>query len=418
MLTPSRVTRRYVGLTALRWLPTGITAPVAVLLATSRGLSPTQVGLVLATYGTVIALLELPTGGLADALGRRAVLVAGSLVSAAGVLTLAVADSLAGFAVAYSLIGTGRALDSGPLEAWYVDTLAALDRGADPTRGLGRAAAADGLALAVGAVLGGALPALLGDRLAAPVLLAAGLWVAHALAVGILVASVAPRARRSPRAAVRAGLADLPGTLGGALRLAGTDRSVRLLLASAVSTGLLLATLELVGPLRFAALAGGSAEGSRAYGIVMAVAFAAAAAGSGSATWIRDRAGGRTPATLVVLALVGAAAMAAVAVAPTVVLTGAAFAAVYAANGATWPLRSRLLHDRVTAARRATLLSASSLMLQFGAIGGTLVVSRVYEAAGAGPALGVGALALLGAAGLFAALRRCGQPAVDVPRGG
>ena len=40
-LTVERATRRYVGLTALRRLPVGITIPVSVLLATSRGLTLT-----------------------------------------------------------------------------------------------------------------------------------------------------------------------------------------------------------------------------------------------------------------------------------------------------------------------------------------------------------------------------------------
>lgn len=63
-LTPAQARRRYVGLTALRWLPVGIAAPVTVLLATSRGLSPADVGLTVAVYGAVTLLLELPTGGL------------------------------------------------------------------------------------------------------------------------------------------------------------------------------------------------------------------------------------------------------------------------------------------------------------------------------------------------------------------
>ena len=38
-LTIAAVQRRYVGLTALRWLPLGLTVPVMVLLASARGLT-------------------------------------------------------------------------------------------------------------------------------------------------------------------------------------------------------------------------------------------------------------------------------------------------------------------------------------------------------------------------------------------
>jgi len=41
-----------------------------------RGLTLAQVGMVSATQSIVVLLLELPTGGLADAVGRRPVLAA------------------------------------------------------------------------------------------------------------------------------------------------------------------------------------------------------------------------------------------------------------------------------------------------------------------------------------------------------
>ena len=159
-LTVAAAGRRYVGLTALRWLPVGLSVPVSVLLAQSRGLSVAQVGLVFAVYGMVCLVLELPTGGLADAIGRRPVLVLSGSLHLLGLLGLAVAPNLPAFIAAISLIGAGRALDSGPLESWYVDAVHQVTPGADVTPGLSRAAVADGIALSLGAVAGGVLPTL------------------------------------------------------------------------------------------------------------------------------------------------------------------------------------------------------------------------------------------------------------------
>ena len=75
-LTVRSARRRYLALIALRWLPTGLLIPVTVLLALSRGLSLTEIGLVFSIQGLVVLALELPTGGLSDALGRRPVLIA------------------------------------------------------------------------------------------------------------------------------------------------------------------------------------------------------------------------------------------------------------------------------------------------------------------------------------------------------
>ena len=75
----------------------------------------------------MVLALELPTGGLADSLGRRAVLLLASVVGIVAMGLYLAADSLALFAAVFALQGVFRALDSGPLEAWYVDAALAAD---------------------------------------------------------------------------------------------------------------------------------------------------------------------------------------------------------------------------------------------------------------------------------------------------
>lgn len=192
-LTVASAERRYVALTALRWFPLGISIPVTVLLASSRGLSAADIGVVFAVHSVVALTLELPTGGLADAIGIRPVLVLSALLQIAGLLTLAIAHNLLAFGAAFALVGAGRALDSGPLEAWYVDAVHLHDDGADVTAGLARAAVVEGAGLALGAVVGGLAPALAAghgassDALVLPFLLAAALDVVYLVAVVALV---------------------------------------------------------------------------------------------------------------------------------------------------------------------------------------------------------------------------------------
>ena len=68
-------------LSAMRWFPVGLVIPVMVLLLGARGLPINAVGQIMAVYGIVTLLLELPTGGLADSWGRRKVIVASALSS-------------------------------------------------------------------------------------------------------------------------------------------------------------------------------------------------------------------------------------------------------------------------------------------------------------------------------------------------
>jgi hypothetical protein len=82
------------------------------------------------------------------------------------------------------------------------------------------------------------------------------------------------------------------------------------------------------------------------------------------------------------------------------VLAGAGFAAYYLAHGSTWPFLSAVLHSRVSAAHRATAVSAMSLAMAVGGIAGNVGVSGVATAAGPDAALlAVAAVVLLGALG-------------------
>ena len=413
------VTRRFVGLTALHWLPVGLSAPVTVLLASLRGLSPADIGVVFAVYSTVVLVLELPTGGLADAVGTRPVLVLSGVLSTAGLLAVAAADDVAAFALAEGLRGIGRALSSGPLEAWYVDAVRAADPDADVAPGLSRAGAADGAGLCLGAVVGGLLPLLAdgagAEVLVLPVLAAAVLTAVSVVAVAVLVVPLG-RTRGPGAAALLAGVRGVPTVVRGTARLVGRDRLLRRVLAVSLLVGTVLATLELLGPLHAADLTGSRAGGATLFGVVMAVSFAAAGAGALLAPVARRVARGSAAAGSAALAVLGALAIAAVPLGGPLVL-GCLFAVFYTANAAAWPLWKSVLHGRVGAGQRATALSASSLALQVGALGGTLGLARLAEAAGTGAGFLAAAAALLAIALVSLGLRSRDHGAVTTSDG-
>ena len=216
------VRRRFLALTALRWLPTGLLMPVTVLLQQDRGLSLGQVGLVTAAQGIVVAVLELPTGGLADAVGRRPVLLWASVFDIGSVVLFAAAGSPGTFLVAWAIQGVYRALESGPLEAWFVDaTLAATGRegegAAAVERGLARAGVAIGIAISAGALGAAALvtwPPGGVDALVAPVLVSIAFRVVSALALATGLRDVRPGAAAAAPVAVT-GAAPAAGTAAG-----------------------------------------------------------------------------------------------------------------------------------------------------------------------------------------------------------
>ena len=401
--TVRSATRRLVGLTALRWLPVGLTTPVTVLLAQARGLSLAEIGLLFTLHGVVVVTLELPTGGLADVLGRRPVLLAGAALHIASCVLFVVATSLPGFVLAILALGLGRTLDSGPLEAWYVDSVHRIDPAADVAPGLARHSAADGGGLAVGAVAGGLLPGLLGGStgaaLALPFAAAAVLDLLYAGFVLRLLTEDRPPREGSVRTALAAGARAVPATVAGAVRLSVTDRPLRLVLLITAAGGVGLVGCELLGPLRFADLAGSRDDGAAVYGAVLAISFAAAAVGATATPAMRRLFRGSTRVTCAVLALLGAGALALFSGPDVLAVAATGFALYYVAHGATWPLTSAVLHDRVTAAHRATAVSAMSLSMALGGILGNLAVPVVVRLAGQdGAFLAIAGVVLLSAA--------------------
>lgn len=183
-MTPSRV---FLTLTVTRWFPVGLYVGIMTLWALERGLSLPAAVSAMALIGWVVFVLELPTSGFADAFGRKPVYLVAAVVGVAASVTFLVADSFATFAIASALMGVFRALDSGPLEAWFVDEVHRSEPDADVSRPLALQSTVLGLSIAAGSLLSAGLVAWhpLPDRSALflPFLVSAVLAVVHVVAV-------------------------------------------------------------------------------------------------------------------------------------------------------------------------------------------------------------------------------------------
>ncbi|MFI8104447.1 MFS transporter [Streptomyces sp. NPDC086023] len=381
----------------------GLTIAPLVLLLSERGMTVAAVAGLLAAHSLTAAVLELPTGGLSDVLGRRAVLAAAGLLNLTALLLLALGTTGWVLAAGTVLMGAARALSSGPAEAWYVDTVQAADPDAELRTGLARGSAATSAALAAGTLLGGALPWLLGHAaLPGPVLPLSVPPLLGAAGQLVFVLYVLTALREPPRAPATAGgvLRGIPATVAAGLRLGGRDRLVRRVLLAAAAAGSGLAALELLTPGRAAALTGAPESGAALFAGLACTGFLCSAAGSHLAPLAARLTGSGERAVLAGLAagagglvLLGVTATAGGPAPAALALTG--YGLVYLGFGIAGPNENELLHGRVPSAGRATALSVQSLALQLaGALTG-LVVSALP--AGPGPWLLAAAVLLAGA---------------------
>lgn len=362
--------RRYLLLTALRWLPVGLLIPIFVLVPLSRGLSLTEIGLVFAVQGLVVLALELPTGGLSDALGRRPVLLLAAVVSLFSLGLFTIADSVPLFMAAMVLQGIYRALDSGPLEAWFVDATLTADPAAEIENGLGRGSAALSLGIAVGALASGGLVALHPfpdvDPLLLPLLVALALHAVDLVAIAALMTE-APRPR-DPQA-VAASVRAVPAIIGDGLRLLRLSRVLLGIILVEAFWGFSMVTFETLFPIRLSELVGGTDAAAAIMGPVGSAAWFASAAGAAGVVAVSRRIGvARSAALLRIVQGLTIVAMGLIAGPIGVV---AAYLGCYGAHGASNPMHTTLLHRQVEGSHRTTVLSMNSMVAQpAGSLGG------------------------------------------------
>lgn len=403
--------RVFYTLTVTRWFPVGFVVGILVLLATTRGLSTTQALTYAAVAGIVCFLLELPTSGFADAFGRRPVYLAAAGLNVIVALCYVLAHTFWTFVAAAALMGVFRALDSGPLEAWFVDAVHEEHPGKDVDQELSRAATLMGAAMALGAVLSGALiwwhPLSSQPPLDLVVWVYAAGNVIHLLATTLLLrheaptaASLAPApsdpapsgpapsdpalpAPAPPVASLdpalpvpalpdpawaraRASIAQAPGVVLAGLRMmVGNPVLVGLLVAEAAwSIGMI--AFESLLPLRLEELVGSSQVAGALIGPVSAGGWACYALGTWLAGILSARIGVARGAMVArVLNGLGIILMA-WAMGPLALVLAYLFT--YSMHGLNGPTHGALLHRQATRANRATVLSMNSMVafLAFG----------------------------------------------------
>jgi MFS family permease len=360
---------------------------------------------VFAVQGLVVLALELPTGGLADAIGRRPVLVIAGFVSLASLGLFYMAGSVEVFIAAVILQGIYRALDSGPLEAWYVDATLAADPGRHMEHGLSAGSTVLSLAIAAGALLSGALVALdpfdAIETLALPVLVAIALVAVYLVAVVALMHEARlARDARALAASVRA----VPAVIREGLGLLRASHVLLALVGVELFWGFSIAAFESLFPIRLSEVVGGETQAAILMGPVGSAAWFASAGGAALITVVSRRIGvARSAAALRIVQGLTVVAMGLLA-GPVGVVS--AYLGCYVAHGASNPMHMTLLHRQVDGPHRTTVLSMNSMVGQPAGSLGAIVLSAIADGWSVSIAMVVAGIVCALAAPLYLPARR------------
>lgn len=370
--------------------------PVLVLLLLDRGLTLGQVGLCLGVQAGVVMVLELPTGGLADSHGRRKVLLTASAFDVASIGLLVVADMLPLVVSVFALQGIYRALESGPLDAWYVDEASAVDPDTDIDAAMGASGTVIGISIAAGSVASSAVVAtdLVPEinPLVVPLVLSIMMRVAHIAAISRLMTE--------PAAARRPATPSASQLIHNGLTMIRRSEALVALLAIEALWGAGLVAFETFTPPRLQVALDNPTDAAALLGPAAAAAWLLAGVSAAAVPMLSRRFGATRVGFSLRLAQGATVAGIAAFAGPAGIL--ASYLATMAVHGAANPIHQGLLHRSISdSTQRATVLSANSLAGNLGAAVGAIGLGMIADASTLSIAIFTGAALLASAAPLY-----------------
>jgi MFS family permease len=377
----------------------GLTVAVVALALTDRGMDLFQISLLFGVYSLTTMAMELPFGGLADSIGRKPVFltaVVASLMSLA--LFLSTSDFLV-LALSFAFIGFGRALRSGTLDAWFVETFKATAPNVDVQPALAKAQWANAMGLAIGAVLGGLLPDILGEVAKS---LGFSIYdVSYVASFGVMLGvfvftmlAIVEKPRPRDVTALMHGFASVPTVIKDASRLAVRHTTLSILLAALAFFLMAANPVEVIWPTHAKPMLD-VGYANTVIGVVTATYFFSIAFGASLSPHISRIFRRRHAMTLAASFACLAGVQIALAWQGNIIGFVAVFVLYSVILGVTETPASSILHRCVDDGQRSTMLSLRSLIQQLGGALGLVLAGTVAEIYATPIAWSVGAVLLV-----------------------
>ena len=421
-VTTARIERVYYATGALFTLAASLIWGVNTLFLLDAGLDIFGVMLVNATFSAGQIVFEVPTGVIADTIGRRASLligIAALLVATLGYVGSAVFGwGMTGFILASILLGFGFTCQTGAVDAWLVDALDSTGYEGSKDRVFARSGMFVGVSMLVGTLGGGLLGQI---DLTVPYYVRAGLLLVAFVVTLVFMRDIGFRPRP--------------------LELSRFGDESRKIFAAGITHGW---RHPVVRPLLFVSLFNGVLTwylfyASQPYalellgneglvwvaGSITALFALSGVGGNALVKRLSQSRFGKRPASIL---MVASAAMAALAVGMGV--TGlmvpkgdniAAFAVLVillggfgAVSGIAGPIRQAYINEHIPSAQRATVLSFDSFFGDIGAVAGQLGLGAIAQATSKALAYTIGGVIYFAAAPLYRRAGRASEKDVDL----
>ncbi|MEP4249504.1 MFS transporter [Tateyamaria sp.] len=361
----------------------GLTVTVVALALTDRGMDLFQISLLFGVYSITTMTMELPFGGLADNIGRKPVFLAAVVASLISLVLFLSAHDFHILVLSFAFIGFGRALRSGTLDAWFVETFKTKAPNVDIQPALAKAQWANAIGLAVGAVLGGILPDAFGSLAQQHGFSSYDVSYVASFAVMVGVAiytmfAISEKPRPLNLGALKQGFANVPSVITQASRLALKHPTLSLLLTALALFLMATNPVEVIWP-TYAKPMLDEDYANTAIGALTACYFFSIAFGASLSPYISKIFKRRHAVTLAATFACLSTVQVALAMQGGIGGFVAVFIVYSIILGASETPASSILHSCVDDGQRSTMLSLRSLIQQLGAALGLVMIGAMAE---------------------------------------
>ena len=237
---------------SIHWFIFGLIIPVLTLLQLEKGLNYFQIGITLATYSGATVILELPTGGLADSIGRKKVYLISLIVTFTSTIIILMVQSFMGMVIGFAVMGCARALSSGSMDAWFIDEFYKIEAKDKLQPALAKIGFCVPLGLGMGCLIAGWLPMHFG-HLMTPIsgftiyssnLIAVGIMVIIQFLITLII--VKEELQSGHQSTLLKGFSQFPTIIKTSFQYGLKNRTVFLLLLTTFAWGVSISGLELL----------------------------------------------------------------------------------------------------------------------------------------------------------------------------
>ena len=375
----------YTLLVFLYWFANSLPLALLILLMQERGLTLLQISTLFGLNALTVVLLEVPTGSLADIVGRKRVTSWAAILMIAGFAVFLTAFSFPLLLAGGIIYGMSRALASGALDAWFVDTVQAFDPEVDLQRLFASSGMMILLGLALGTLFGGIIPIWFNNpilsetailtKYSLPLVASLIVQVIRLVLIHLLVVEERPVANQSFNAV----LSTIPSFISKAVQISSQSIVMRWILMAGFGGGFVMVSLENLWQPHFMTLLENSENNTISFGIIMSGNFVLGAVGNMISPILAKRFGNRLGLFISSLEVLRGLSLIVLVLQRNVYFAALFFWLIYFGMGLGSPAIGKILHMEISKEYRSTILSIQSMVAYLGVFAGSLLLGWLAQ---------------------------------------